>query len=91
VKGITTLHNSLYAQQKCCFKHMLGVWIVIHVKSLCHLLAVIKCRQARVKSPISITEDYFHILFTVLRVNNEPTDAYSTSSLYYVLLITADL
>ena len=70
---------------------MLGAWIVIHVKLLCHLLAVIKCRQARVKFPIFIAGAYFYILFTVLRVNNEPTDAYSTSSLYYILLITADL
>lgn len=91
MKEITALHNSLYAQQKCRFKHMLGVWIVIHVRLLCHLLAVIKCRKARVKFPISIAGEYFHILFTVLSVNNEPTDAYSTLSLYYVLLITADL
>ena len=70
---------------------MFGVWIVLRVKLLCHLLAVIKCRQARVKFPIFIAGEYFHIFFTVLRVNNEPTDAYSTSSLYYVLLITADL
>jgi hypothetical protein len=81
----------LYAQQKCRFKHMLGVWIVLHVKLMCHLLAVIICRQTRVKFPIFISGEYFHIFFAVLTVNNEPTDAYSTSSLYYVLLITADL
>jgi hypothetical protein len=57
---------------------MLGVWIVIHVKLLCHLLAVIKRRQARVKFPIFIAGVYFHILSAVPKVNNEPTNAYST-------------
>jgi hypothetical protein len=70
---------------------MFGVWIVIHVKLLCHLLAVIKCRQTRVKFPTFIADVYFHILSIFPKVNNEPTDAYSTPSLYYVLLITADL
>jgi hypothetical protein len=54
-------------------------------------LPIIKCRQARVQFPIFKAGENFHFLFTTLRVNNEPTDAYSTSSLYYVLLIAADL
>ena len=69
-----TLYNSLHVKQVSFQAHVGRI-----DRSSCQvtvsILEVMQFRQARVKFPIFTAGEYFHILFSVLRANNETTDA----------------